>query len=312
MNAEGGRRKAEGGGLVPSTTRSSVLSPQSSPSPLRLPPSARRRVSLGQILLYAVTALVLFYLIFPIFVVIPVSFSSAKFLQFPPPGLSLQWYDKYFSRRDWTDATLLSLRIGAITAVFATVLGTLASLALVRGRFWGRNLINSFLVSPLIIPSIIVAIGVYFFYARLQIVGRPFALALAHTALAIPFVVVNVSATLYGFDERLEYAAMNLGANRWQTFFKVTLPIIRPGVLAGALFAFITSFDELIVALFISGSSAVTLPRKMWDGLRMEIDPTIAAVSTLLIVVSVLILVSAELLRQRGERLRTAVAPETE
>jgi putative spermidine/putrescine transport system permease protein len=289
-----------------------VLSPQSSPSPLRLPPSARRRVSLGQILLYAVTALILFYLIFPIFVVIPVSFSSAKFLQFPPPGLSLQWYDKYFSRRDWTDATLLSLRIGAITAVFATVLGTLASLALVRGRFWGRNLINSFLVSPLIIPSIIVAIGVYFFYARLQIVGRPFALALAHTALAIPFVVVNVSATLYGFDERLEYAAMNLGANRWQTFFKVTLPIIRPGVLAGALFAFITSFDELIVALFISGSSAVTLPRKMWDGLRMEIDPTIAAVSTLLIVVSVLILVSAELLRQRGERLRTAVAPETE
>src|SRR5439155_401829 len=162
-----------------------------------------RRRSLGQLLLYLATGLILFYLIFPVFVVIPVSFSSAKFLQFPPPGFSLQWYDKYFSRRDWTDATLLSLRIGAITAVLATI----------------------------------------------------------------------------------------LGANRWQTFFKVTLPIIRPGVLAGALFAFITSFDELIVALFISGSTAVTLPRKMWDGLRMEIDPTIAAVSTLLIVVSVLVLV---------------------
>jgi putative spermidine/putrescine transport system permease protein len=271
-----------------------------------------RRVAVRQIVLYVVTGLVLLYLIFPVFVVIPVSFSSAKFLQFPPPGFSLQWYENYFSRRDWTDATLLSLRIGAITAIFATVLGTLASLALVRGRFWGRDLINSFIVSPLIIPSIIVAIGVYFFYARLQIVGKPFALALAHTALAIPFVVINVSATLYGFDERLEYAAMNLGANRWQTFVKVTLPIIRPGVLAGALFAFITSFDELIVALFISGSTAVTLPRKMWDGLRMEIDPTIAAVSTLLIAISVLVLVSAELLRQRAERLRTAVPTELE
>jgi putative spermidine/putrescine transport system permease protein len=265
-----------------------------------------RQISLTRIVLYVITGLVLFYLVFPVFVVVPVSFSSAKFLQFPPPGLSLQWYEKYFDRRDWVEATFLSLRVGAITSLLATALGTLASLALVRGRFQGRNLINSFIVSPMIIPSIIVAIGIYFFYARLQIVGNWWALAIAHTALAIPFVVINVSATLYGFDERLEYAAMNLGANRWQTFFKVTLPIIRPGVFAGALFAFITSFDELIVALFISGTGAVTLPRKMWDGLRQEIDPTIAAVSSLLIALSVLILLSAELLRQRSERLRTA------
>jgi putative spermidine/putrescine transport system permease protein len=267
-----------------------------------------RNFSLGRALLWLFTGLVLFYLVFPVFVVIPVSFSSAQFLQFPPPGLSLQWYEKYFSRRDWVEATFLSLRIALITSVMATILGTFASLALVRGRFWGRNAINSFIVSPMIIPSIIVAIGVYFFYARLQIVGNWWALALAHTALAVPFVVINVSATLYGFDERLEYAAMNLGANRWQTFFKVTLPIIRPGVFAGALFAFITSFDELIVALFISGTNAVTLPRKMWDGLRQEIDPTIAAVSSLLIALSVLILLSGELLRQRSERLRTSVA----
>ncbi len=266
----------------------------------------RKRPAIGKILLYAFTALVLFYLVFPVFVVIPVSFSSAQYLAFPPPGFSLQWYEKYFDRRDWIDATWLSLRIGLITAFLATILGTLASLGLVRGRFRGRNAINAFLVSPLIIPAIIVAIGVYFFYARLQIVGSPFALALAHTALAIPFVVINVSATLYGFDERLEYAAMNLGANRWQTFRHVTLPIIKPGVFAGALFAFITSFDELIVALFISGTGAVTLPRKMWDGLRQEIDPTIAAVSTILITVSVAVLLSAELLRQRSERMRTS------
>jgi putative spermidine/putrescine transport system permease protein len=266
----------------------------------------RRRISLTRAILYLITGLVLFYLVFPVFVVVPVSFSSASYLQFPPPGFSLQWYEKYFDRRDWVDATFLSLRVGFATAILATILGTVAALGLVRGRFPGRNAINAFLVSPLIIPAIIVAIGVYFFYARLQIVGNQYALVLAHTALALPFVVINVSATLYGFDERLEYAAMNLGANRWQTFWKVTLPLIRPGVFAGALFAFITSFDELIVALFISGTGAVTLPRKMWDGLRQEIDPTIAAVSTILISISVLILLTAELFRQRSERTRTS------
>jgi putative spermidine/putrescine transport system permease protein len=139
-----------------------------------------------------------------------------------------------------------------------------------------------------------------------RLVGNPLGLILAHTCLALPFVVTNVSATLQGFDERLEYAAMNLGANRWQTFRRVTLPIIRPGVFAGALFAFITSFDELLVALFVSGSGAVTLPRKMWDSLRQEIDPTIAAVSTILITFSIVVLLTAELLRQRSERTRTA------
>ncbi len=234
-----------------------------------------KRFSLTRIILYIVTGLVLFYLIFPIFVVIPVSFSSASYLQFPPPGFSLQWYRKYFDRADWIDATWLSIWIACVTAILATILGTMASLALVRGRFRGKGLANAFMVSPLVIPGIIVAIGVYFFYARIQIVGSPWALALAHTALALPFVVINVSATLYGFDERLEYAAMNLGANRWQTFRYVTFPIIRPGVFAGALFAFITSFDELIVALFISGTGAVTLPRKMWDGLgRRSIRPS--------------------------------------
>jgi putative spermidine/putrescine transport system permease protein len=266
----------------------------------------RRRISWGNVLLWLLVAVVLVYLVFPVFVVAPVSFSSAKYLQFPPPGWSLQWYENYFSRPGWVPATLLSIRVALITAVLATILGTAASLALVRGRFPGRNAINSFMVSPLVVPGIIVAIGVYFFYAQARLVGNPLGLALAHTALALPFVVTNVSATLHGFDERLEFAAMNLGANRWQTFRRVTLPIIRPGVFAGALFAFIVSFDELIVALFVSGSGAVTLPRKMWDSLRQEIDPTIAAVSTILITLSVLILLTAELLRQRSERIRTA------
>jgi putative spermidine/putrescine transport system permease protein len=277
-------------------------------TPTATPPLPRRsgrpRTSLSTVILWIFTAVVLAYLVFPVFVVAPVSFSSAKYLQFPPPGWSLQWYQNYFERPGWVPATFVSIRVAVITTILATTLGTAASLALVRGRFPGKGAINSFMVSPLIVPGIIVAIGVYFFYAQVRLVGNPLALALAHTALALPFVVTNVSATLHGFDERLEYAAMNLGANRWQTFRRVTLPIIRQGVFAGALFAFITSFDELIVALFVSGTGAVTLPRKMWDSLRQEIDPTIAAVSTILITISIIILFTAEMLRQRSERTR--------
>jgi putative spermidine/putrescine transport system permease protein len=273
---------------------------------------AKPRTSVARWILYVVVGLIILYLIFPILVVIPLSFSSAHYLTFPPPGFSLQWYDKFFSRSDWRNAAILSLWIACSVMVLATVLGTAASLGLVRGRFWGRQSINTFVVSPMVVPSIIVAIGLYFFYARIGLVGRPIALIVAHTALAVPFVVVNVSATLYGFDERLEFAAMNLGANRWQTFRQVTLPIIRPGVMAGALFAFITSWDELIVALFVSGTGAVTLPRKMWESIRFEIDPTIAAVSTLLIVFTAALFVSAELLRRRSERLRTVIVTEVE
>jgi putative spermidine/putrescine transport system permease protein len=265
------------------------------------------RIPLARWILYVVVGLVILYLIFPILVVIPLSFSSAQYLTFPPPGFSLQWYDKFFSRSDWRGAAWLSIWIGCSVMVLATALGTAASVGLVRGRFRGRQTINTFLVSPMVVPSIIVAIGIYFFYARIGLIGHPIALIIAHTALSVPFVVVNVSATLYGFDERLEFAAMNLGANRWQTFRQVTLPIIRPGVFAGALFAYITSFDELIVALFVSGTGAVTLPRKMWESIRFEIDPTIAAVSTLLIVFTATLFVSAELLRRRSERLRTVI-----
>ena len=266
----------------------------------------RKLPSFGRIVLWVFVAVVLVYLVFPVFVVAPVSFSSAKYLQFPPPGWSLQWYQNYLTRPGWVPATWVSIQVAVITTVLATALGTAASLALVRGRFRGRDAVNSFIVSPLVVPGIIVAIGVYFVFAQAKLVGNIVGLALAHTALALPFVVTNVTATLHGFDERLEYAAMNLGANRWQTFRRITLPIIRPGVFAGALFAFITSFDELIVALFISGSGAVTLPRKMWASLRQEIDPTIAAVSTVLIAFSIVVLLAAELLRQRAERTRTA------
>jgi putative spermidine/putrescine transport system permease protein len=247
------------------------------------------------------------YLIFPIVIVVPLSFSAGTYLRFPPPGFGLRWYRNFFERSDWIDAAWLSLWIGLAVMVLATILGTPAAMALVRSRFRGRDLVNSFIISPLIAPAIIVAISIYFFYARLGMIGNPISLVIAHTCLSVPFVVINVSATLYGFDERLEYAAMSLGATRWRTFWQVTFPIIRPGVLAGALFAFITSFDELVVALFVSGTTAVTLPRKMWESIQFEIDPTIAAVSTMLVAVTGALFFTAELLRRRAERLRTEV-----
>jgi putative spermidine/putrescine transport system permease protein len=257
-----------------------------------------------------VAALVLLYLVFPILVVVPVSFSAGTYLSFPPPGFSLRWYENFLSRSDWLGAASLSLWVGAAVMVSATALGAPAALALVRSSFPGKELLTGFIISPLIAPVIIVAIGIYFFYARLGLVGNPFALVIAHTALAVPYVVINVSATLQGFDERLEQAAMNLGATPWRTFWQVTFPIIRPGVLAGALFAFISSFDELVVALFVSGTSAVTLPRKMWESIRFEIDPTIAAVSTILVALTGALFLSAELLRQRSERLRSGAVPD--
>jgi len=255
----------------------------------------------------SVACLVLLYLVFPILVVIPLSFSAGTYLSFPPPGFSLRWYENFLGRADWLDAASLSLWVGGAVMVLATALGAPAALALVRTNFRGKQLVTGFIISPLIAPVIIVAIGIYFFYARLGLVGNPFALVIAHTCLAVPFVVINVSATLQGFDERLEQVAMNLGATPWRTFWQITFPIIRPGVLAGALFAFISSFDELVVALFVSGTSAVTLPRKMWESIRFEIDPTIAAVSTILVVLTGAVFLSAELLRQRSERLRSSV-----
>jgi len=265
-----------------------------------------RQARIVHTLLRVWLGLVILFLLLPILVVVPLSLSSASYLRFPPPGWSLRWYVSYFTREAWTSATWLSLWVGLIVAVLATVLGTLAAFGLTRGRLPLRGLISALIVSPLVIPAIVAAIGIYFAYSRAGITGSAVGLILAHTCLAAPFVVAVVSSSLVGFDRRLEFAAMNLGAGPWATFWQVTFPLIRPAVLAGAFFAFITSFDELIVALFVSGSTAITLPRRMWDELRFEIDPTIAAVSTLLVALTLALFLASETLRRRGEWLRAA------
>jgi putative spermidine/putrescine transport system permease protein len=262
-------------------------------------------MTIGRLVFVAFWSLVLVFLALPIVIVALLSFSSASYLTFPPPAFGVRWYVAYLGSREWLASTWLSIAVGACVVVLSTTLGTLAALGLTRLPRSIRAIAAGLIISPLIVPGIIAAIGIYYAYSHYRLVGTPIGLVLAHTCLAVPFVVTSVSASLAGFDRRLEQAALSLGATPWGTFRQVTLPLILPGVLVGALFAFITSFDELIVALFISGSGAVTLPRRMWDDLRFAIDPTIAAVSTLTIVLTAMMLGGAHALRLRGSSLRT-------
>jgi putative spermidine/putrescine transport system permease protein len=252
-----------------------------------------------------VAGLILLFLLLPLFIVFPLSISSGNYLSFPPPGFSLRWYESFFDSRSWTGAALVSLQVAVPVMLVSVLLGTPAAIGLSRAEFRGKRLVNALVLSPIIVPGIIVAIGAYFVYARFGLVGHPVALILGHTCLAVPFVVINVGAALKGVDPQLERAAQSLGASPWATFRQVTLKLIAPGILAGAVFAFITSFDELLVALFLSGTSAVTLPRRMFDEIRYDIDPTIAAVSCLLITATTGLMLTAELLRRRSQRRRT-------
>lgn len=255
----------------------------------------RHRTAPARVLMYLVSAVLLAFLMAPSLVVVLVSFSSSPYLQFPPPGFSLQWYREYLGDRAWMSATRVSLQVAALTTVLATTMGTMAAFGLVRGRFRGRQAVSSLLLAPLAVPQIVVAVGIYGLYADLRLIGNWLAISVAHTVLALPLVILTVGASLRNFDTRLEQAALSLGANRWQAIRYVTLPIIRPATVAAAFFAFIVSFDELIIAMFIGGVR-MTLPKKMFDNILVEIDPTIAAISTLLIVLSCLVLAGAYLL----------------
>lgn len=263
------------------------------------------RLLANRLLPTTIVGLILLFLAFPIIVVFVVSFSSASYLTFPPPAFGLKWYEAYFGNADWLRATFLSIWVAASVVLLATTLGTMAAIGITRLPRPLRVVATGLILSPLIVPVIVVAIGLYYAFSRYGLVGTPIAIVLAHTCLAVPFVVTSVSASLAGIDPRLEQAALSLGATPGSTFWQIILPLIRPGVLVGALFAFITSFDETVVALFLSGSGAVTLPRRMWDDLRFQIDPTIAAVSTLTVVMTALLLASAHFLRKRTEQLRT-------
>jgi len=247
---------------------------------------------------------VLLFLIAPILAVMPLSFNSVPFFTYPMPGLSLRWYQDFFLTDRWQGALHNSLIVASSTTVLAMILGTLAALGLSRANFPMRTAVMSLLISPIVVPVVITAVGMYFFFAEVGLLNTYTGLILAHTALASPFVVITVTATLVGFDHSLSRAAASLGASPSMVFFKVILPLILPGMISGALFAFGTSFDEVVVVLFVASPEQRTLPKVMFAGIREMISPTITAAATVLIMVSIGMLTTVELLRRRSERLR--------
>jgi putative spermidine/putrescine transport system permease protein len=259
-----------------------------------------QRLGPGTIAVTAWAAVVLVFLIAPVAIILIVSFSAADYLTFPPPGWSLRWYARFFSVPEWRRALGVSVQVATLTMVLATALGFLAALGLVRGRFRWKGAVYAFLLSPMIVPTIITAIGLYFFFVRFRATGSLLAMALGHTVLALPVVVIIIAATLQGFDIRYEQAALSLGATRLTTLRRITVPLIAPGVLSAGLFAFLTSFDELLIPLFLSGVEVQTLTVRIWNSLQLEVDPTIAAVSSFLIGVTTAVLGASAFLRGGG------------
>jgi len=254
---------------------------------------------------------IFFFLLAPILIMLPLSFNAQPYFTFTremltlnPEGYSLRWYQDFLNSESWMRSIRNSFSIGIATTLVATTLGTLAALGLSRAEMPGKGLIMGILISPMIVPLIISAAGMFFFFSSVNLAQTFVGVVLAHAALGTPFVVITVTATLVGFDQSLTRAAASLGASPTRTFFKVTMPLILPGVISGALFAFITSFDEIVVVLFVAGVEQRTIPREMWSGIREDISPTILAVATILVIMSVALLTVIEILRRRSERLR--------
>ena len=260
-----------------------------------------------------ICAAVFFFLIAPLFVIFPLSFNAEEFLVFSdgmkrldPDAFSTRWYKDmvYGTKNPWGLATKNSFIIAIFATIGSVILGTVAALGLSSRHMPYKGLIMAVLISPMIVPLIISGVAIFFFMAKAGLAATHLGLILAHIILGTPFVVITVTATLSGFDHSVTRAAASLGSNPVNTFMKITLPLILPGVISGGLFAFVTSFDEVVVVLFLAGLENTTIPIQMWTGLREQLSPTILAVATCLIILSTLILVTAELLRRRSERLR--------
>ncbi|MDK9695859.1 MAG: ABC transporter permease [Siculibacillus sp.] len=255
-------------------------------------------------LLAAVAVATAIFLVAPILAIVPLAFSDGEFLVYPIRGYSLKWMEAFFSSEKWAMAVKNSFFIGSLSAALATVLGTMAAIGLSRTDFLGKNVLTGFVLSPLVVPIVIYAVGLYFFFAPLGLTQSYTGIVLAHAALGAPFVVVTVSASLSGFDHNLMRAAASLGASPLLAFRRVMLPLVLPGVVTGALFAFAASFDEVVTVLFLAAPEQRTIPREMFSGLRESLSPIIAAASAVMIVIAVLLLAAVELLKRRAQRMR--------
>lgn len=227
------------------------------------------------------------FLLVPVLTIIPMSFSESRYLEFPPTQFSMQWYEEFFTSSAWMESAVVSLQIAVLTSILALLLGVPAAFAIARGKLPFETFLLSFFALPIVFPIVVSAVGIYYIFVPLKLTNTPLGLAIAHTMLALPVVIFPTLAALKRFDPLVEWQALNLGASRLQVFFSITLPILRPTFITAILFSFITSFDEIVFAIFIAGGSAVTLPRRIWETLRFEIEPTVTVIATLLIVISI-------------------------
>lgn len=246
--------------------------------------------------------LILIYLVLPTILVFPISVGGDSYIRFPPRNLTLNWYRAYFDDPEWRSATWFSLKIAFLTAIVSTLIGAAAAIAMARSDFPGRKLLGVLVLAPLITPHVVLALAFYFQLAPLGLVGTTGGFVTAHSVLAAPYVVLMTSAAIATVDPSLEMAALNLGASRWRAFFEVTLPLIAPGVAAGALFAFLTSFDETVVSFFISGVENKTITRKIFEDVDFNLTPVIAAVSAIFVIVTICLMAGAHLVLRSVKR----------
>ncbi|MCV6548133.1 MAG: ABC transporter permease [Cohaesibacter sp.] len=271
---------------------------------IRLDPSLSKSERISVIATWIAALLVILFLMAPIITIVPLSFTSDSLLSYPIPDWSLRWYEVLFGSDMWMRALWNSLYIAFFATILAMILGTVASVGLTSPNFPFKGAVMGLLLTPMIVPIIITAVASYFFYAKLGLTNSYLGMILAHALLGTPFVVITVTATLLGFDSNQVRAAYSLGCKPIPTFFKIVVPQIQPGIISGGLFAFVTSFDEVIVALFMAGTEQFTLPRQMFAGIRENIDPTIAAVASVMILISLILLLGIQWVTARSEKLK--------
>jgi len=278
------------------------------PSPVAGPVVHRKPLDGGKLMLSAYVYGVLLFILLPLVIIIPMSFSPREFLEFPPSGFTLRWYGEYLADRRWQDATILSLKVAVLTSIVATVIGTLTAYALARGRSVFAGVVRLLIVGPIVVPHIALAIALYLIFQRIDLIGTLTGFVAAHVVLALPFVIFTVAAALSRVDADLECAAMVCGASRLSAFRHVTLPMITPAVVSSALFAFIISFDEPVISFFVSSIRQRSLPRRLFEDIEFSLTPIIPAIATLLTLLSVIILVAAWGLQRWEQRRREGAA----
>jgi putative spermidine/putrescine transport system permease protein len=245
------------------------------------------------------TGLVAAFLLLPVIFIVLLSFGSSRWLAFPPPGWTLKWYEELFADPAWLEAALTSARIAAMAAILAVVIGLLASFALVRGQFRGRNMLRGLLLTPMVLPVVVFAIAIYAFFLRIGLGGTTAGFVIAHTVLALPFAIIPITAALEGFDKSIEDAAIVCGASPFEAKLRVTLPAIKIGIFSAAIFAFLASWDEVVVAIFMASPTLQTLPVKIWGSLRQDLSPVIAAASSLLVLLTLSLMIVTALIRRK-------------